>query len=319
MTMSAPQHRPDELLGWMDCLADKARLRLLRLLERHELGVQEICAVMQLPQSTVSRHLKMLSDRGWIDCRRRGTARYYRMRPEGLPRAARPLWDLARGQTEGWPALGQDELRLKRILASREDVDGFFSEKAGRWDAMRAELYGESFLLDAALALLPAGCVVADMGCGTGHLTARLARHAGRVLAVDSSAAMLRAARRRAEGLGNVELFQADLAATPLPSAAADAALLVLVLSYVEGPREVLREAARVLCPGGRAVVVDLLPHDRDDFSRSMAHRRSGFPPEEMMAILEQAGLEGAAVSALAPEPSATGPALFLARAVKGH
>jgi ubiquinone/menaquinone biosynthesis C-methylase UbiE len=313
--MSASNHRPDELLGWMDCLADPARLRLLRLLERHELGVMELCDVLQMPQSTVSRHLKLLSDRGWVDSRRRGTARLYRMRPEELPPGARPLWDLARGQVEGWATLDQDELRLRRILEDRDEVDGFFSAQAGQWDRMRHELYGESFLLDAAFALLPGGSVIADMGCGTGSVTAGLARHAARVLAVDSSAAMLKAARRRMAGMANVQLIRADLSTVPVDTASVDAALLILVLSYVEEPREVLREAARILKPDGRVVVVDLLPHDSEDFRRRMAHRRTGFPPEETRVIFEKAGFRDAVITPLAPEPSAQGPALFLGSA----
>jgi ubiquinone/menaquinone biosynthesis C-methylase UbiE len=316
--MKEPNRRPEDLLGWMDCLADRTRLRLLRLLERHELGVVELCGILQLPQSTVSRHLKLLGDRGWVESRRRGTARLYRMRAEELAPGARPLWVLARGQIEGWATLAQDELRLRRALAGREHaVDDFFAARAGQWDRLRSQLYGEAFLLDAALALLPRDSVVVDMGCGTGFVATRLARHAARVLAVDGSAAMLKAAERRTAGMANVELVRADLSSMPIGEATADAALLILVLTYVEEPQEVLREAARVLKQGGRIVVVDLLPHDRVDFLRRMEHRRAGFPMEETRAMLETAGFSDAAVSSLVPEPAAKGPALFLARACR--
>src|SRR5687767_15856575 len=104
--------QPDALLAWMGSLADGTRLRLLRLLERHELGVVELCEILQLPQSTVSRHLKVLGDQGWVRARRQGTTHLYRMVLDELEAPTRRLWILAREQIEDWATLGQDELRL---------------------------------------------------------------------------------------------------------------------------------------------------------------------------------------------------------------
>src|SRR5687768_18408897 len=106
--MVKPAAQPDALLGWMDALNDPTRLRLLRLLERHELGVVELCDVLQLPQSTVSRHLKVLSDQGWARSRREATTRLYRMILDELTAPARRLWLLAREQTDRWATLKQD-------------------------------------------------------------------------------------------------------------------------------------------------------------------------------------------------------------------
>src|SRR6478752_10816643 len=105
----------DQLLAWMSSLADPTRLRLLRLLEHHELGVVELCDILQLPQSTVSRHLKVLGDQKWVRSRREGTTRLYRMILDELTAPARRLWLLAREQTDGWQTLKQDELRLDRV------------------------------------------------------------------------------------------------------------------------------------------------------------------------------------------------------------
>src|SRR5688572_15777342 len=145
--VDAQVNQTQSLLGWMECLSDPTRLRLLRLLERHELGVVEVCDILQLPQSTVSRHLKVLGDQHWVRSRREGTTRLYRMILDELTAPARRLWLLAREQTEGWLQLKQDELRLERRLRERE-VDGsqaFFAGAAAEWDRLRRELYGEAF------------------------------------------------------------------------------------------------------------------------------------------------------------------------------
>src|SRR5438105_13357601 len=111
--------RPDLLIARMASLADPTRLRLLRLLERHELGVAELCDVLQLPQSTVSRHLKVLLDQQWVRSRRQGTNHLYRTLLDELEPAARRLWILAREQTAQWATGRQDELRLEELLRQK--------------------------------------------------------------------------------------------------------------------------------------------------------------------------------------------------------
>src|SRR5438477_5293817 len=176
MIMAAGQ--PDALLGWMECLADPIRLRLLRLLERNELGVVELCDILQLPQSTVSRHLKVLADQSFLHSRRQGTTNLYQMILDELDATARKLWLLAREQTDQWPAIRQDQLRLSRLLREKhENSQAFFAGAAAEWDKLRSELYGQGFSLAAMLALIPSDYVVADLGCGTGHIAAMLAPH----------------------------------------------------------------------------------------------------------------------------------------------
>src|SRR6187431_1198376 len=118
--MNEIARRPEALLSWMGILSDPTRLRLLRLLERHELGVAELCDVLQLPQSTVSRHLKVLADEGWLRSRPQGTTNLYRMDAAEVDTAARRLWMLTREQTESWATVAQDQLRLTSRLAERQ-------------------------------------------------------------------------------------------------------------------------------------------------------------------------------------------------------
>ncbi len=308
--------QPDSLLQWMDDLADPTRLRLLSVLERHELGVAELCDVLQAPQSTVSRHLKLLADGRWTRSRRSGTANLYRMAADELPPSARKLWQLAREELAGTPTFEQDQLRLDRLLQERRSASqSFFAGAAGEWDRLRTELYGRSFTSAAMLALLPRGMVVADLGCGTGQMTAELAMYVGSVIGVDNSAAMLKAARKRINGQGNVELRRGDLEALPLDDNACDAAMLTLVLTYVAEPLKVLREARRIVKPGGRVVVTDLLRHSRDDFRREMGQVSMGFELDELTSLLSEAGFENETVRPLPPEANVKGPALLLASA----
>jgi len=177
-------------------------------------------------------------------------------------------------------------------------------------------MYGEALTSHALLALLPAHWTVADLGCGTGLVTVELAKRVERVVAVDVSQAMLEAARKRTAGLDNVQLHCAELESLDMEDAACDAALLVIVLSYLVRPKPVLEQMRRILKPAGRAVVIDLMRHDRDDFRRQMGQRCLGFEPAQLTGMLEQAGLKNVTCQTLPPQEQAKGPALLLATAV---
>lgn len=306
----------DDVLSSMAALSDPTRMRLLRLLEREELGVAELCDVMQLPQSTVSRHLKTLDtarDGGWLVARREGTARLYRLLLDELEPGKRDLWRLAREQTESWATAKQDELRLEQVLSARKGTGQFFEGVAEQWEQIRRTQYGEAFDLAAAYALLPAETVVADLGCGTGQSVEQLAPLVAQVHGVDASGPMLKAARSRLSRFDNVKLHRGQLDALPIDEGSCDLAQCVLALSYVEDPSAVVREMRRILRPGGRAVIVDLLAHDRDDFRRQMGQRHQGFSPGEARAVLKEAGFASVRMVPLPPDKTASGPALFVA------
>ncbi len=302
----------------MQSLSDPSRLRLLRLLERHELGVAELGDVLQLPQSTISRHLKMLTEEGWLRSRRIGTTHLSTMNLDHLSGPQTRLWQLSREQIADWPSVRQDELRLQRCLKSRaDDTRKFFTGAAHEWDELRRSLYGDEFSFHAMIALLSPSTIVADLGCGTGQLLQTLAPHVKRAIGVDNTPAMLEAAGKRLAGEKNVELLQGDLEALPIETGTVDAAISVLALSYVVEPGHCVTEMARILKTGGRAVIVDVTEHDREEFRLSMGQSRLGFDDNTMKQLLKDSGMKSIHITHLPPASGVKGPALFLASAVK--
>ncbi len=304
------------LLDWMSALADPTRARTLRLVERQELSVADLCAVLQLPQSTVSRHLKVLADEGWVGARADGTSRLYRLAVDQLEPSARRLWTLVRDETAATPLAEQDDRRLEGVLAERQTrSQAFFASSAGQWDRLRREMYGDRFDLQALAGLLDADWTVGDLACGTGQVTTALAPFVRRVIAVDRSRAMLQAARKRLGAAEHVELRQGTLEALPIDDRTLDAAVISLALHSVSDPRAALRETARVLRPGGRVLVIDVLEHERQEYRQAMGHVWLGFGRDQMTGWLAEAGFENARALPLPAAPQAQGPALLAATA----
>jgi len=315
MTMDATA-RP-AIFERMSALADTLRSRMLLVLDRRELTVSELCAVLQLPQSTTSRHLKTLGDAGWVASRPDGTRRLYRLDPAALDEDARSLWALARASVGACPAARQDARRLAPVLARRRTRSReFFEGAAAEWDRTRDRTFGTRFHLHGLLGLLAPNLEVADLGCGTGPISEALAPMVRRVVAVDASEAMLSAARRRLERFDNVELRAGELEALPIADGAVDAATLVLVLHHVAEPARVLSEAARILRPGGLVAIVDMLAHERADYERDMGHVWMGFDRERIGGFLRDAGLGACRFAELPADPDVEGPGLFVCTVV---
>ncbi|HEY7286707.1 MAG TPA: metalloregulator ArsR/SmtB family transcription factor [Vicinamibacterales bacterium] len=302
----------------MASLADTTRSRILLLLDRHELTVGELCGITQLPQSTVSRHLKALADAGWVTARAEGTSNLYTMTRDDLDASARKLWQIVREQVSASSSAAQDQRRLASVLAERRTKSQeFFSSSAGQWDRLRDEMFGDRFHLGALGAFADPSWTVGDLGCGTGQVSAALAPFVARVIAIDGSAAMLQSAKRRVQAFDNVELRRGDLEELPVDDGRLDAAMLTLVLHHVPEPDKALAEVARVVKPGGRIVLVDMLPHDRDNYRQQMGHVWLGFSDEHVRALLAGAGFDDVRVVAIPPDPKAKGPALFVAAGVR--
>lgn len=306
------------LLDSFSALSDPTRCRMLWLLERQELTVSELCTILQLPQSTVSRHLKMLLDAGWLASRRDGTSRYYSLALDGVGGARTQIWDITRESMADRVGAEHDARRLARVLDGRREASQqFFATSAGEWDRLRDELFGRDFVPEALLGLLPSSWAIGDLGCGTGALVSRLAPFVSRVIGVDASAEMLMAARERVAGLRNVELRSGSLEALPIDSASLDAVTLMLVLHHVPAPAEALTEAARVLKPGGRLLLVDMAAHEREEYRQRMGHVWLGFDEGQIRRFVSQAGLDDLKIHALSPAEEAKGPVLFAACAAK--
>lgn len=305
------------LLDSLSALADPTRCRMLLLLERHELTVSELCAVLQLPQSTVSRQLKTLADASWVTSRRDGTSRYYTLLLQSPD--SQTLWQLTRAQLAGKSAAAQDDRRLERVLAARRAAsEQFFATASGKWDKLRDELFGSDFAFRAVAGLLDDEWTVADLGCGTGAMTAILAPHVKNVIGVDASEEMLDAAKARLASAKNIEFRKGSLEALPVFPDSVDAATMMLVLHHLPSPADALAEAARILKPGGRVLIVDMAPHEKEEYRQKMGHVWLGFSEEQIKKMLTTAGFTHVKVHALSPATTAKGPALFAATARRG-
>jgi ArsR family transcriptional regulator len=300
----------------LSALADPIRGRILLVLERQELTVREVQAVLQLPQSTVSRHLKVLADLGAVSNRAEGTSNWYRMASRDLEPALRRLWQAVRDEVAGSVTADRDTERLRRVLAERHlTSQRFFASSAGQWDKLRRELFGERAELLALLGLLDQSWTVGDLGAGSGHTAAALAPFVGRVIAVDESPAMLKTARQRTRDLPNVELRSGRLEDLPVADGELDAALLILVLHHATDPGQVLASARRTVRPGGKLLVVDMLPHDRVEYRERMGHQWLGFGEAQLRQWLTEAGFKAIHFTALPVDAEAKGPDLFTATA----
>jgi ubiquinone/menaquinone biosynthesis C-methylase UbiE/DNA-binding transcriptional ArsR family regulator len=304
--------QPAVVFDRLGTLADPTRSRILLLLEGTELTVGELCQVMQLPQSTVSRHLKILSDEAWVVSRDSGASRFYTLRTSRLDPFAKRLWTVVREQVSSSAAAQQDARRRTSVLAERRGkMKSFFSDTAGSWDQVRMELIGARTDLLALLDLFDESWTVGDLGCGTGLLSEALGPVVKRVIAVDESGAMLSGARKRLAPLENVEVRSGSVESLPIDDGELDVALLFMVAHFVLEPAKVLAEAHRVLKTGGRLVILDLTSHEREEYSLQMGHVWQGFSEEQLRSWVQDAGLSVARYRVLPADPRAKGPALF--------
>lgn len=273
---------------------EPTRLRILAILAREELAVMELSQILDQSQPRVSRHLKLLTEAGLVERFPDGAWMFYRLAAHG-PR--RVLLDQTLALVhETDPIVVRDAERLQQVRQERsEEASAYFARNAARWDELRSLYVSESdveaAILDAA-GPGPFGRLV-DLGSGTGRMLTLLAPKADAAIGLDLSQQMLNIARdHTAEaGLGRCELRHGDIFATRLPDASADLVVVHQVLHYLSDPASAVAEAARLVAPGGRLLVVDFAPHKLEFLRQAHQHRRLGFSDAEMKRWAETAGL----------------------------
>lgn len=277
-------------------LSDETRFRLLRLLWREELTVNEIAAITQLAQPRISNHLKILKEEGLIVERRRGSWRHYRVDRDQVGEPVRALWPTLESTWKDDALFGADDKRLRDVLAAREsDIEGtFFDQLAERWDEIRGSLFGDALGREVLRTFLPPGMIVADIGTGTGYMLELFGNRCEKLIAIDNSEAMLAAARQkaRAAGLKNIEFRHADAAASPLAPGEAHVITVIQVLHHIEDPGLVIRSLARGLKPGGSLIISDFIEHQEQWLRTELQHRWSGFSRAQVTGWLGAAGLK---------------------------
>jgi ArsR family transcriptional regulator len=304
-------------------LADSTRVRILALLEREELAVQELMEVLGMAQSRVSRHLGILREAGLLRDRREGTYVFYSFASPG-DGAWRDAWELSRRELASDPLAERDAAALARVVEARASrTRSFFASVGPEWEGLRQRFNDDALRARAVAHLAPQGLLVCDVGTGTGVLARELAALGMRVVAVDNAPHRLEAARAALEkdGVEGVELRAGEAQSLPLADGEVDAAFAHMVLHYVPQPGEAIREMARVVRRGGRVVVVDFVSHEAEWMRDELGVLWLGFAPEEVARWLEAAGLGGLRVEHFAAPPSPVRerelPATFIASAVR--
>jgi len=305
--MAVPGLSSDHALAALRGAGEATRLRILALLAGAELNVKDLTQILGQSQPRISRHLKLMAEAGLITRFREGSWVFFRAADSG------PEGTLARAIVGSLdPAdltLARDRARAEAVQKARaEAAQSYFKAHAAEWDSIRALHVAESQVeaaMDEALGEGPFERLV-DLGTGTGRILELFGRRAKKVLGFDLNHDMLAYARMKLErvGLSQAQVRHGDLYNVPLPDEAADAVVLHQVLHFLDDPASAVAEAARVLAPGGKLLVVDFAPHELEFLREQSAHRRLGFGRDQLGRMLEGAGLKLERFRELSPGPA---------------
>lgn len=294
-----------KLVTALKAAAESTRLRILLLLAAGELNVKDLTQILGQSQPRLSRHLKLLAEAGLIERFRQGSWVYFHVsdRSDG-GKLVRRLLETVDGRD---PVLRRDSERAEALKREREAAaQTYFRDHAADWDRIRA-LYVSESAVEAAIVTALAGPtykLLVDLGTGTGRILEVLAGRFERGLGLDVNQSMLAYARSKLKtaGLSHAEVRHGDIYNVALPDGAADAVVIHQVLHYLSEPAQAVREAARILAPGGRLLIVDFAPHDIEALRDEQAHERLGFESVQVAGWLAEAGLGSPEILSLAPE-----------------
>jgi ubiquinone/menaquinone biosynthesis C-methylase UbiE len=313
----------DALNAALKAAGEETRLRVLALLGEAELTVSDLTDILRQSQPRISRHLKLLAESGLIERFREGTWAFFRLSEHGGgAEVARALLDRLNLAD---PTIARDRARLASVRAARAAAaQAYFRAQAAEWDRIRKLHVADAAVeaaIRAALSEKPFRSLL-DLGTGTGRMLELFGREIERGLGLDLSLDMLLLARDRLEraGLKHCSVRQGDIYDLPLGNDSFDVVILHQVLHFLDDGARAIREAARVLRPGGRLLVVDFAPHELEFLREQHAHRRLGFPPETVTQWMTASGLEPVMHKSLSPEPGSEGKiavSLWLARDVR--
>jgi ubiquinone/menaquinone biosynthesis C-methylase UbiE len=288
----------NRLLNIMRALADPTRLRIAVLIDRLELSVGEVVQILGQSQPRVSRHIRILDEAGILERRKEGS--WVFLRPGAVLTDGRLAPLLAQTDLSEARAFQRDLLRLDEVRAARTEMAAaYFAAHASEWDSLRSLHVAESEVEDAIRRILhhaPMGAVL-DVGTGTGRMMELFANDASRFVALDNSSEMLRLARAKlanldAQTAAKVDIMLGDFNALPLADDMFDTVIFHQVLHYAQHPEAVIAEAARVLAPDGRLVIVDFAVHDHEELRTVHAHARLGFADEVIARAFEANGVQ---------------------------
>jgi len=276
------------IIKTLKVVADPNRLRILLLLKGEDLYVAELQEILGMGQSTISTHLSQLKQAGLVEDRRTGKSNLYR------PTTAwgRLLGEVLTEAQREIPEFASDQAAMRRVLKKRQDkMRAFFDSVAGRLG--KDYVPGKSWksMAEALLRLMPP-LTIADLGSGEGAFALLLASRARKVIAVDSSARMIEVGREQAarHGMRNIDFRQGDMEEIPIGAGEVDLVFFSQSLHHALHPERALAEAARILAPGGRAVVLDLAKHRFEEAREMYADEWLGFSEAELESMLENAG-----------------------------
>ncbi|MFO7931555.1 MAG: ArsR/SmtB family transcription factor [Thermodesulfobacteriota bacterium] len=279
-----------ETLTYFKALSDETRIRLVNILLHHELKVGELVGILEMGQSRISRHLKILADAGMVKSLKEGVWGFYSIADAG---PGRTFINAVRYVFENEPVLEQDLERARRIIEARsKNTLRFFDHVASSWDLLKREIIGPFDLKKQIFRDAGSYKTGVDLGCGTGELLDAMKNHAQKVIGVDSSPRMLEEARKRfSAGAGkNIEIRLGEIEHLPMGDNEADLAVISLVMQYLDVPEAALTEVGRILKPGGEFILAEFDSHGREALKDVYGVKHLGFEAGTIRAWLEKSG-----------------------------